>query len=171
MSPSETVLQAVRAWIKGALDLTDKQVIAANAGGPRPPMPYLAVNVTTPAAREGGWDEQVASIEDDEPTLHVAGRRRASVSVHGFGGDTEAWLQELTLAAAHAPEDGGYAFEVDGSISNDTLPRDTSMEPRFLLELQVPFGIEGAKRTVQPLQHATVQRPVEGDTITISASA
>lgn len=243
MSPAETILQAARAWLKAwahpdGTALTDKQVIASDAGGPRPPLPYLAVKVTSPGRASytdepantlvevltvvtGGvlddlyevdvdgttvsytWvaddtDALVASglaaaiaaeapsatvsrrglvilvegatlsaptvpltLENDVPAIAVSGRRVATVSVHGFGSETEEWLEEAALALAQesvtdvmvtagCPRLG---FVPRGAINNDTLPLDTSMAPRFLREFDVTYVTVG--RTIEQIPLAT----------------
>lgn len=63
---AETILQACRAWLKAgakAGGLTDDQVIPADDDGPRPPIPYLTVKLTT-LDLPVGVDEELPALAD-----------------------------------------------------------------------------------------------------------
>ncbi len=65
-SVDERIIQAIRAWLKAAAargGLTDAQVVVADDKGPRPPKPYLTVNVTTLGSAIG-VDERADRLAD-----------------------------------------------------------------------------------------------------------
>jgi hypothetical protein len=247
VTPAQAILKAARTWLKAfahpqGTALTDAQVIAADAAGAnRPPLPYLAVKVTTPGMRTfqdepvtrladaltvvaGGVEDDVyevdvsgdtvsytrlaedtdatvaaalrlailaaapdadvvrdglrivvlgaalsnptaglLTLEEDVPVVRSEGRRQAVISVHGFGAETEEWLEEATLALAQ-PSVGDvldaaglprFGFVPRGAINNDTLPLDSSMQPRFLREFEVAYRITG--RPVEQVELALVE--------------
>lgn len=66
MTTAENILQACREWLKASAKaggLTDSQVIPADDDGPRPPLPYLTVKLTTIDVSVG-VDEDLPALAD-----------------------------------------------------------------------------------------------------------
>lgn len=167
MAASETVLQAVRGWLKDNADssgsLTDAQVIVARPDATRPAKPYLMVNVTTPGIVVGA-DETILDLDgSSNPRRRANGIRRASVSVQGFGAGAEAWLERAMLRLAFSDVSEAFTTAgVDTPIATSGL-RDiaalvgTAWEPRFALDLDVGYGIRTASDDAEsPIELLTV---------------
>lgn len=146
MSVRDGIVSAVRAWLKTAAGLTDAQCIKADTDGTRPALPYLVVKCTL-ADLPDGEDEDVDTVADDAPAVFQAGNREATVSVHGYGAETEDWMQiaraalrryEIqTVLTAH-----GVTVHPLGGITDMSAFLDTGTQPRFLMEATVVYGIE-----------------------------
>lgn len=179
MAASETVLQAVRAWLKADADasgaLTDAQVIVIRPDATRPPKPYLTVNVTTPGVVVG-VDETILDLDgSSDPRRRVNGIRRASVSVQGFGAGTEAWLERavMRLALRSVVETfnaaGVDAPQPTSGIRDISALQGTDYEPRFALDLDVGYGLRTDDSDAEsPVELATIDSDT---TLTGSAPA
>lgn len=150
MTTAAGVLQGVREWLKTAATLTNAQVIVADDIGPRPPLPYLTVKITTIDIGVGE-DEDVAALDGDgNPTLTARGCRLASVSVQAFGGTTAlGWLAAARLAlrlpAMQAQLNGdGIVIVPTGAPRDLSRLIDTAIEARAVWDLQVRYGVTSA---------------------------
>lgn len=160
MAVREDILQGIRTWLKTSESLTDVQVVPADDDGPRPSLPYLTVKVLT-ADAEFGRDEDIRGLDGDSlPTLYVRGERRATVSVQAFGTAAEAWLSNALLKrrlpSIQAALIGvGLTVEPMGPIRDISRLLDTSIEPRFVLDLEVTYVL--ASDTVSETEALTVE--------------
>lgn len=148
MTTRETILQTVRAWFKTALSLTDAQIIPADDKGPRPPLPYLTVKVTT-ADIAVGFDEQVRELNPatDVPTVRGRGHRSGTVSVQGYGSITSGWLEVATLRLQRDTiqrllcDAGITVIPPGGGVSDLSALVDTEIEPRYLREFEIGYSV------------------------------
>lgn len=154
MTVREAVLQACREWLKAgavaptATPLTDAQVIPADDKGPRPPLPYLTVKVTTPGTVVGAVDEQLRAVDggSGDPTVAVRGARRATVSVNAFGDLAAEWVSEATLALQRpsilaALTVAGITVDAFGGPVDLATVLDTEIEARVLREFEVLYSL------------------------------
>lgn len=147
MAVREDIIQGVRTWLKSSESLTNAQVIVADTAMQRPPLPYLTVKVISP---DGviGRDELVEGLDGDSlPTSTVRGERRATVSLQGFGAAAEDWLESAMLRRRLPTIQNvligvGLTIEPMGAIRDLSRLVDTSIEPRFSLDLEVTYRIE-----------------------------
>lgn len=147
MAAEETILQAVREWLKTAATLTDSQVRVSEDRAVKPSSDFLTVKVTSPGIRVG-HDEKVNAESGGTPTVAITGERRASVSIQGFGADTFGWLEtaELSLSLEsiqNAIQADGVTIVSSGSVSDVSDLVDTAFESRYLLEVEVRYRITG----------------------------
>lgn len=153
MSTKSIIEQAFRDWIKGALTLTDAQVILGEIDGPRPALPYAAVTVLMFDRRVNVDDEQQASLIGITPRVRAKGQREASVSLQSFGAASSDWFPDARLAlglpAAQAIFDAANLTAIPRDASTfSTSQIDTSLEPRFLMEFDVAYAIESDYQTL-----------------------
>lgn len=156
MSEREDILQAVRSWAKARADssaLTDSQVIPSDDEGGRPALPYMTVLVAVSGIRIGR-DETIYGVDGgDNPTYRVQGERKGSVTLHGFGSDSEEWLEALILAV-HDPEAvadlhaSGIVLGAPVAGVRD-LPRmmNANREQHYVAEFPVTYRVVGPTRT------------------------
>jgi hypothetical protein len=171
----EALVQAVRGVLKTALTLTDAQVLADRAEGPRPAAAYLVVGVPAHAIPVGE-DDVVGGLDgDDRPTWLAESDRRSTVSVRAFGATARDWLQTFAARLSlplvlDATATAGFSLRALGGIRDLSLLRDATWEPVHLLELEAAYLALSPAETAVEL--ATVQvaanfetRP---DTLTVS---
>jgi hypothetical protein len=181
MATLEEIIQAVRAWHKLALGLTDAQIIPADDKGPRPTPPYLTVKVTTPGI-DIGTAERLDGVDGGSPTLTIRQLRRAVVSVQGFGDDAIEWLDYAGLAL-DLPD--VYDLLAAAGLTVDTLGEarnlsgfvDTEIEPRYLREYSITYKVATDPAVLVPCSQVqidvTQESPNPGDldvSITIDIS-
>lgn len=175
MANPETILQAVREWLKAASSLTDAQVRPAEDDAVRPAFDYLTVKVTVPGVRIG-HDSKSNGLSEGSPTVAVTGERRGEVSIQGFGADSYDWLVAADLAlsiesVAAAIQDDGVTIVSTGSVNDISALLDTSYEKRYLFEVEVRYRITGDAVTLieATSYEATVDLPrYDGDPDAIS---
>ena len=169
---AEDILQAVRRWLKAAAassPLTDDQVIPANDDGPRPDLPYIAVNVTAPGIVYG-VDEQIRDLDGSgDPQVWMRGIRTATMSVHGYGVEAGDWLADAVLnfdlpSIAAQLDTDGIAVRPIGGVDDVTDLLDTGFEPRYLLEVAVDYALErdDMAESQTPLSQVEVTAAFEG---------
>ena len=119
--------------------------------------------VTTPGAIEG-TDETVDSLLIAAPKRKVLGLRRATVSIQGFGADTQGWLENAILALQTQTQiDAFGAAGVGGpvplgAIADISILLGTAWEPRFALSVDVPYTLQTSDAAAEsPTALATVQ--------------
>lgn len=158
MTIRDDILQAVRQWFVLTLALADgpNQIIAADKKGPRPPIPYLTVKITT-ADIAVGVDESIEGQSGGAPTVTPRGQRMGSVSVQGFGSLTSEWLQDATLGLRRQDvqlllSTAGLTVTTLGSGSLDLSAfLDTAFEHRYLKEYQIGYAVVGTEEILTEL--------------------
>lgn len=152
MSTREAIIQSVRAWLKSSCSLNDQQVIvslddgSAGKGGPRPAKPYLTVRVLV-------HDEVVG--HDETVNDFASGQRTGTLSLQGFGNQTEAWLEQAHLALSNpSARPANLTLTTLGGVSNATQALATGMEARFLREYRVYYAITSEPWPVVEFQSA-----------------
>lgn len=166
MTIKETLLQGVRTWLRRAAvdddtDLLHAQVIVADQKAPRPPIPYLMVRLLTPGQKVG-HDERVYGVTGGgAPTMELAGLRRATVSVQGYGEATADWLEEAVIGLGRDSvmtlnRTSGISVEDLGDTANISLLVDTGIEPRFARDFAVLYAVRGGKETLVELLETQV---------------
>lgn len=142
----ETILQAAREWIKDVMGWDDAtgatKVIPAERGaskGPRPPLPFLEVALTTTSSIFG-TDE----VGKADGTKRTQGDRYGVLTVRGFGLETSDWITSLEMN----PPGRNDVFSV--IPIGDLIPIDefigTSIEARYGRDFQIFYrAIEDAR--------------------------
>lgn len=117
----EQVLQAVRTWLMDTARLTDEAaVIFANRDGPRPPLPYLTIDVTADVGV--GSDESRDDAADVVTVIDATEGEIASLTVDGELVEYEVPADATTstvasaLADLIAAEDGVDLVEVRDAV-------------------------------------------------------
>lgn len=150
---------AVRAWlvaggVVGGIPNADRAVIFAHQDGPRPPMPYLLVNLLVPSVQVGE-DEEIVD-DADPPQHHIRGNRYATVSVNAFGATAFDWL-ELAALRLRAPSikalntAAGIAVQPMGGVNDLSALRDQSTERRWQQDFRVDFVRQAAELETESL--------------------
>lgn len=147
MSVREDLLQAARGAIKAALTLTDAQVIPADDKGPRPPLPYLTVKITTAGGSSGYHPEDIPGCDGvtGDPTTKGRASYVATASVQGFGATAAGWLDELPLRLrrpAVLDTLATVAVRPLGGVVDVSALLDTEIEHRYALDLEVAYAVE-----------------------------
>lgn len=156
------ILVGFRTWLKAAgaaAGLTDAQVIVADQNGPRPPLPYATVRVTSYDLRQGSDEEFVDA--SDPPQFRQRGVRTGSVSVNVFGRAGSTWLRRAVGRLRHpsikrAIDALGLTIEPLSGLNNLTSLRDTSMEPRFQRDFSVLYRTISDAEAVVELETVAV---------------
>ncbi len=172
MTIREDITQGVRDWLKraavdDATDLTDAQVIVVDEDAPRPPPPYLTVRVITPGTVVG-HDERLHGVSGGVPIREVAGVRRATVSVQGFGAATADWLEEAVIGLQRVSvlaitRAAGISVELLGDTSDLSTLLDSGIEPRFARDFAVLYGVRGGEEALTEMLTAEIAMTFEGE--------
>ena len=172
MSFRETILQAVRSWLKAyasSTPLTDAQVVPSEVVGTnlRPDLPYLTVKVLVSDVPIG-QDEVLHGASGSDPTSQIRGGRRFTVSVQGFGEDAADWLATACLSLAR--EDvadtltaAGLSLVQMAGATNDTDLLDTGFEARSIREFEGQYQLTGDAETLTPLSTVQVTQTQSSD--------
>lgn len=180
MSERNTILQAVRTWVKAwAADsaLTDAQVISGHPGGTRPALPYMSVFVYM-VGGVVGFDETVYALdEDEEITYVVQGERTASVQIHGYGAGSEDWLDRIQLnihdplAVAAAQALGVVIGTARGGLKAIPRAMNGSDEPHYVIEVPVTYRkISDIRTGITAIDVVDIDTPAETDEVVLDIS-
>jgi hypothetical protein len=184
----ETILQAVRAWIKSVTGFADDKVIphGDSGGGSRPAMPYLTVQVLGPGAGVGRG-EALHSVIPSTGQLQemLRGHRRCTAQVTAYGTDAAEYLEQLKLSLCSTTAQAAIAAAVVGAevgIANvlserpGVRLRDTGYEDAGSVDFEVTYRIETTPEDIVAAEHIgwtiTVDQPSNPPPdITISGTA
>lgn len=142
----ETVLQAARDLCQALATgtaLTDSQVIPADDDGTRPALPYLTCKVTT-IVQQGTTERRDKWATGTSLARHHHGGFLASVSIQGYGAGSDEWMERIRLhlddfAAETIETSAGVSFAWCTDVTDLSALLDTSIEPRFSMDLFVSF--------------------------------
>lgn len=141
MSVREDLLQDFRSWIKTQLSITDKQVILVQRGekGPRPPLPYLTVNLTT-------FDLPVGTEETEhrDEELAIRGDRQATLEIRGYGDGSDEWLTELGFRV-DTYEGKATIVTQSAGIGDASRLVSESIESQYFKEFLIEYQITGTE--------------------------
>jgi hypothetical protein len=161
----ETVLQAVRLFIKTALgypvtlslgpppviDTGDGVVLIAGDKGPRPALPYCTVQAIGIAAGVGR-DETLRTKVAGVPKQEQRGHRRCTVQVSIYGTTSDEWLESIRLAIGSPLAQAAIA-STGVQVANvlDVRPslelRDTAFESSAQIDLECTYRLTTAPAT------------------------
>lgn len=150
MSDREEILQGIREMFVTAFTLTDAQVIVKNTDAARPPMPYLAVQVTVfdaPAEVLADWTEHGDNA--GTPTKAARGPRTATVEVTAYDKVDETtardWLEAIgdhiqrNVVLIDQLRAAGLVVRGLGNVADVSLLLDTTIEGRAFRTLAVAY--------------------------------
>lgn len=146
----ETLIQAAREWIKDVMGWDDAtgatKVIPVERGaskGPRPPLPFLEVNVSVPG-QIFGTDEAGKA----DGTTRKQGDRFGVLALRGFGLETSDWLASLEMNPPGRTDI--FAVIESGEIIDISELAGTNIEARFGRDFQIFFRIIESARPGGP---------------------
>lgn len=133
--------QAVITWLVTATGLT---VILEDESGPRPPLPYITIDVET--LDRVGEDPLIDT--DDQGVSTYTGNRETDVSVQGFGSGSFDSLGQAIAALEHADtletlKAAGLVVRDVEQIVSGSIKRDTKWEKHFSVD--VAFGTDDTR--------------------------
>lgn len=143
----------------------------------------LVISAITGSLSVGVTDPNLSLSATTVPIERVVGDCFATVSVQGFGAGAEAWLvrakRRLRSDSVIAQNDRDcVTIRADGAVSNLSEVLDTSIEPRFLLEVEVDYAFAEFGETMIALGTVSISYTGERfggdpdpltDTITVEA--
>lgn len=144
--PNATLQQVengVRNWfiamgVSDGIPNPDRAVIFANENGPRPPLPYVVINVESYDERVGYDEEQVGATGLRAPR----GQRSGIVSLTGYGAESEDWM-ERAIFLINTPETTAASPDVTvepiGGSFNQTALLDQDQQQVYRRELAVTY--------------------------------
>jgi len=157
---TEAILQAVRAWFQVAAthpgpQLELAQVLLAEEEGPRPPLPYATVLLSTPEIQIGVDELIHRQVPSDDTAVEyqVRGIREAIVEVQTFGPTALDWVRNAGGVHLLPTVDAllrslGLVVVNIGQVRNITRFLDTGQEQRYAREMVIRYeflsGIESA---------------------------
>jgi hypothetical protein len=147
MTTRETILQATRDLCQAlatGTTLTDSQVIPSDDDGTRPQLPYLTCKVLS-VASQGTTEKRDKWSTGTSLSRHHNGGFVASVSIQGYGAGSDEWLERIRLhlddyAAEVIETASGVSFMYATDVQDLSAMLDTSIEPRFTMDLFVSFS-------------------------------
>ena len=140
------IIAWLRNWLAPGITLTPSQVIKANPSkkNVRPVPPYLTVNVLTHDGRDGSDEVRLSLDVGGDLQEAVAGGRIGTVSIQGFGEETEAWL---VCALQSLIKDGVIRllspltiFPIT-PVNQRSISVDTAIEPRYQVDLRFDYSM------------------------------
>lgn len=160
------ILSPVREWliaqgVDGGIPNPDRAVIFANENGPRPPLPYVVVDVDVFDERIGYDEVQIGSTALVAPK----GQRRGVVSVEMYGG-SEVWVERATYLL-NTPESLALLtalwLEPEGGLVNLSTTVDTDIETRYRRDFS--FTYERTADSGDASQGVELEQVVHTDTL------
>lgn len=129
------ILTAARGWLvaqgaAGGIPNPDAAVIFANENGPRPPLPYVVIDVEVFDERIGYDEVQIGSTALVAPK----GQRAGVISMESFGHGGERWLERAVYLLNTAESLGlltALWLEPEGGLVNLSTAVDTDVETRY----------------------------------------
>lgn len=170
MSARRAIEQFARTWLKATARsssaLADAECILLRSKGPRPDAPYLAVSVTSVDVSDYS-DETIAGMSGATPTRYETGTRRATLSVHGFGPGTDAWIERARLKLANEEAtrellaDTATGTGIDlfplGATQVIDVPLDTRWEERYLAEFEATYRSDTSEVPEEEIEVTEIQ--------------
>ena len=129
------ILAEVRAWLiatnaAASVTVPEAGVIFANENGPRPPLPYVTLDVEVYDERVG-YDERTV---DSSTRTGTRGQRTGTLIVEGFGDGSGDWVERAT-SRLNTPESlnllPSVTIEPVGGMTDVSTALDTDTEFRF----------------------------------------
>lgn len=176
MTTKESLLQAVREWLKEACGLTDGQVKVKGNKKAKPGAAYLDCMVVTPDLSVG-TDHTINGLDGGgAPTVTPVGERTAVVQIDGYGEDSYAWLEtaKLSLVLEDIQDtiaDAGFTFVGTNPVLSLNELLDTGYEARYTLEIEARYRVSGGAVTQVEATNVNVDLTLEGSSslnVTIS---
>lgn len=160
MAIRDDIEQGVRVWFKTAIaGLTDAQVIPSDDKGPRPPLPYLTVKVTTHDTPEGVDEGRYIDNGPGDADWRAKGERRATVDVqaHDAAGTSTAagWLEDAAIRLIR-PDVQAVLNTAGLTVINQGTPLDvsslldTQIERRTLRAFDLRYTLRDSASAVLP---------------------
>lgn len=141
------IASAARTWfvqqaVQGGIPAADGRVIFADEPGPRPPLPYVVVDV--PVLDERLGRDEVVVDDSDPPQVSVRAFRAGMVSLHAYGDGALTWLEraQATLqqpASQTTLTTEGLNLEPVGGTQNLTSLLETQNETYFRQDYQFTY--------------------------------
>jgi len=167
MSTRTDLLTAARALLTGIAAVPAAKLVNSGAKGPRPVKPYVTVKLMSAGGGTLGPAERIDSVTAGAPVVKMREHREATVSVQGFGVESEAWLDALQLglgspAALLLQEEAGVSAVLLAPTRDMSEMLDTAEEARFLLELTLRYRVDSAAAAAVELLTAGLDGDASG---------
>ena len=89
---------------------------------------------------------KLTRVADAAPVISIAGDRTAMLEINGYGSETHAWLERVAIrlrapAVITLLDAAGLSVVSFGGITSLPALLDTSIEPRYLREFEIVYGL------------------------------
>ena len=140
MTIREELLQSYRVWAKDVLGLTDSQVILPQRGamGPRPPLPFLVVNLIDFDLPKG-VDEM--HFDENGDTVWF-GTRLGALRFEGIGNGSEEWLVSLGMKVSLYDGPSTIIHQDDRIIDMSAFVNQAEYESRYMRTFEIEYGVK-----------------------------
>jgi len=105
---------------------------------PRPDVPFLVISLTVSDIQVGTDDQWV----DGSGNKQFSGIRRGTASFHGYGLETEGWLNILTLRYTESRDPLSLRPIQGGITPMHAVVDGDYREARYLKEFEIGYGID-----------------------------
>jgi len=179
MSVRDDLRAAARNLLMTLASVPDGKLIYSGEKGPRPALPYVSVRVIAPGGGNAfGTAVSLDGLNAGTPTESMQQRRRATISIQGYGSGSVDWLDTMMIliesaASTTQQQVDGISASVLTPTSDNSQQLDTQEEPRYLLELVFMYQYRSDPVDQVELLTAEVSTTLErydGDPDTLDAS-
>lgn len=163
MSVRKAVQDGLVAFLRVSCGLNATQVKVDRHGGTKKSHPHLVLTMPIgPQMLGTDTVEIVVNQDTDVFEMQTSGDRRMVVSVHGYGDEAFDWIEE---AVSHLSwgypgnrelRKHGLSVEPIGHTLDVSTQLETSIQPHYIREFQVLFGIKGEPVAVPEAKTITV---------------
>lgn len=151
-SATETVLQAVRAWVDAACDLSTSSIVVEPYTGTRPTLPYASVMPIIGSRTVGeDWSQMDGTGASGTGPWggHVYGQRETTMQVSFYGGGSLGRAEGLRMAmrnpvATRAAASAGVVVANVLDVRNLSADVDGQWEERCDVDITVRYHVSQA---------------------------